>query len=176
LRFQRRNPKLRVQVTQSGIRFASLERADLEQRGMAVSFAIHHRRGSIPSERLAIPSAPKSYAAGLEMCRPGGACVGPRRKISSRHCVTQASCHPSPRGLVPTNGNPGWKKPNCGKPMDRSESPATVGRHADVDSRPAPAQAPRVGIFCGPTALQARARNFRGRWRGRNPLPMELHV
>src|SRR5262245_1217314 len=34
LRFQRRNPKLRL--TQSGIRFASLERADLEQRGMAV--------------------------------------------------------------------------------------------------------------------------------------------
>ena len=46
--------------------------------------------------------------------------------------------------------------------MARSESPATVGRHADVDSRPAPAQALRVGIFYGPIALQARARNFGG--------------
>ena len=31
-----------------------------------------------------IPIVPKSYAAGLEMCRPGGACVGLRREIPSR--------------------------------------------------------------------------------------------
>ena len=46
------------------------------------------------------------------------------------------SARNDPIGLVPANATSGEKKPNCGKPMALSESPATVDRHAlPKDSR-----------------------------------------
>jgi len=69
----------------------------------------------------------KNYAAGLEMCRPGGACF---REIPSADDAVGCVPELSPIGLVPKNGKTGGKKPDWGQPMVRSESPVTVGRHA----------------------------------------------
>lgn len=71
------------------LRWNELSNEEWRYRSRSITVAVWLRiSGSIPTEALEILRVPKSYAAGLEMCRPGGACVGLRPEIPSRHCVT----------------------------------------------------------------------------------------